>query len=136
MKDYVVIVPIREGKVLIQKQYKPGAGKDCYGFPAGFVKNNETKLLAAKRELNEETDLSGRFFSIGEFYDNTTLGSRMFRIFFCLVHKGQKISSAKNPDKTELLIKQKWVNITRMPVMVGACMALARELLLSRRDFW
>jgi len=43
--------------LLIQRKYEPF--KDCWATPGGFVDENEDPLVAAKRELTEETAICG-----------------------------------------------------------------------------
>lgn len=57
----VVILPLTdEGNVILTEQYRPPVGKKVIGFPAGLVddlgaEKKETSVMAAKRELLEET---------------------------------------------------------------------------------
>ena len=52
----VLIVPrTHEGKVLLVRQYKHGAQQSVIEFPAGKIDAGESALIAAKRELYEET---------------------------------------------------------------------------------
>ena len=57
--DGVGIVAILERdtgpEILLQKQFRPPAGKVCIEVPAGLVDENETPEEAALRELREET---------------------------------------------------------------------------------
>ena len=52
----VLIVPrTHEGKFLLVRQYKHGAQQSVIEFPAGKIDAGESALIAAKRELYEET---------------------------------------------------------------------------------
>jgi len=46
-------------EVLLEKQFRPPAGKVVIEFPAGLVDPNETLEECALRELKEETGYSG-----------------------------------------------------------------------------
>lgn len=129
--DYVVIIPILNGNILIQRQYKSGARKYCYGFPAGFLKQDESFLDAAKRELFEETGLRGTFTLIGKYYDNTSIGNEQFAIFSVTKVKGKPLSINLDPNETK--IHQKWILISELEkiAMPGACMELAKRILLD-----
>jgi ADP-ribose pyrophosphatase len=67
--DYVLIyAKSNEGKVLVERQYKHGLGKITTTFPAGFIDKGEQPLIAAKRELLEETGYHAKTWKhIGAF---------------------------------------------------------------------
>jgi len=130
--DYVVIVPFDDNFVVTQKQYKPGAKKVCYGFPAGFKKKAESSLITAKRELFEETGYRAQEWKrIATFYDNVSVSPAKFTIFFA--SKLKRIRSEENPDKSESKIEniKTKINDLKLLKMEGACMALACELFLK-----
>ena len=130
--DYVVIIPFKEDTVMIQRQYKPGVKKKCYGFPAGFKKRNETPLNAAKRELFEETRYKAdNWISLGTYYDNVSITSARFTIF--LATNLEVIGNESNQDKRESKIENipTKLNYLDSIMMEGACMALARALFLK-----
>lgn len=61
--DAVHVIAIR-GKstgreVLLEKQFRPPAGKVCIEFPAGLIDEGETPEECALRELREETGYIG-----------------------------------------------------------------------------
>ncbi|MGC8777047.1 MAG: NUDIX hydrolase, partial [Candidatus Micrarchaeia archaeon] len=47
--DAVVILPIFNNRIVIEKQYRPPIKKFIYELPAGHIKGNETPIMAAKR---------------------------------------------------------------------------------------
>lgn len=54
--DIVTIIPILDdGRIVIEKQYRPVIGKYIYEVPAGHVSSGEAPMRAAARELEEET---------------------------------------------------------------------------------
>ena len=127
--DYVVIIATQNKQVITQKQYKKGAKKDCFGFPAGFKQKNETYLQAAKRELFEETGYQAKKWNkFGTFYDNNSISEAKFSIFTAT--ELNQTESNINPDLTESSIENKWVSLKKLSSisMEGACMALAKEL--------
>lgn len=58
--DWVNIIAItKDGKMVMERQYRYGIGKTCYELPCGVIEKGENPLEAARRELLEETGYSG-----------------------------------------------------------------------------
>jgi len=54
--DLALAIGVREdGKIPLVKQYRHGAKRTFWEFPAGLVEKNETPLDCIKREFTEET---------------------------------------------------------------------------------
>jgi len=70
----VLIVPrTHEGKFLLVRQYKHGAQQSVIEFPAGKIDAGESALIAAKRELYEETGgISSLFVEGPTFFEDPT----------------------------------------------------------------
>ena len=67
--DWVNIIAItKDGKMVMERQYRHVLGKTCYELPCGVIEAGETPLEAAKRELLEETGFAG-----GEWQEWMTL---------------------------------------------------------------
>ena len=57
----VLIVPfLSPGRVVLLRQYRPVIKSWLYEFPAGTIEHGEKPLACARREIIEETGLSGR----------------------------------------------------------------------------
>ncbi len=54
-----VIAITKDGKMILERQYRHARGLVGYEIPAGCVEEGETPLQAAKRELYEETGYVG-----------------------------------------------------------------------------
>jgi ADP-ribose pyrophosphatase len=55
-KDTAVILPfLDKDHILLERQYRPPIGLKIFEIPAGHLKNKDTPISAAKRELEEET---------------------------------------------------------------------------------
>ncbi len=58
--DWVNVIAITtDGKFIIEEQYRHGVQRICFELPAGEVEQGEDPLIAAKRELKEETGYTG-----------------------------------------------------------------------------
>ena len=67
--DWVNIIAItKDGKIVMERQYRHALGNTCYELPCGVIEMGETPLEAAKRELLEETGFAG-----GEWQEWMTL---------------------------------------------------------------
>jgi ADP-ribose pyrophosphatase len=66
--DAVAVLAERDGKVLFVQQYRPAIKSHTLEIPAGLIDPGETPEEAAKRELAEETQLSGEMEYLTSFY--------------------------------------------------------------------
>ena len=74
----VLIVPrTHEGKFLLVRQYKHGAQQSVIEFPAGKIDAGESALIAAKRELYEETGGASSLFVEGPTFFEDPTNSRV-----------------------------------------------------------
>ena len=58
-KPAVAVIALREGRMLFVRQMRPAVGLAPLEIPAGLIEPGEDPLEAARRELAEETGLSG-----------------------------------------------------------------------------
>lgn len=64
--DYVLIIAEdKNGKIAVIQQYRRGVDEILYELPAGWIDENETAVLAAERELKEETGFQGKGTLLG-----------------------------------------------------------------------
>ena len=66
----VAVLALRGPNILGVVQDRPAIGKTTWEVPAGLVDPGETPLQAAKRELAEETQLTGELSLITQLYSS------------------------------------------------------------------
>ncbi|WP_135255517.1 NUDIX domain-containing protein [Thermus caldilimi] len=67
-KPAVAIVAVRDGKMLFVRQHRPAVGLTPLEIPAGLIEPGEDPLEAARRELAEETGLTGDLAPLFSYY--------------------------------------------------------------------
>ncbi len=78
-----LVIPIRaDGKILMQKQYRPVLDKVRLEFTAGKMEAGETPLEAAVREFSEEAKMSARQFESIGYFEPMGGGSSIIGHFF------------------------------------------------------
>ncbi|HYA87343.1 MAG TPA: NUDIX hydrolase [Nitrospirota bacterium] len=92
-----------DGRVLVERQYKHGLGKITTTFPAGFIDTGEPPILAAKRELLEETGFRAKTWKhMGTFVLD---GTRYSGKAHCYIAEDlEQVSTPINDDMEELEI--------------------------------
>ncbi len=98
IREGVSILPIRAGKVLLQRQYRYPVRSWQWELPGGFIDAGETPEQAAARELKEETGYDAEeLVSLGAFYPS--FGSTNEKIHLFYAKCGEAGESAKEPGE-------------------------------------
>jgi 8-oxo-dGTP pyrophosphatase MutT (NUDIX family) len=88
----------QDNRVCVVKQYRHGALRVMMELPGGVVEAGEDPLMAAKRELLEETGIRAtQWRACGNFSPNPATHTNRFHVFACRV---QSIE-APHPDDSE-----------------------------------
>ena len=66
--EAVAVLALQGSSILGVTQHRPAIGKATWEVPAGLVDPGETPLQAAKRELAEETKLTGELSLVTQLY--------------------------------------------------------------------
>lgn len=103
--DWVNVIAItKDGRIIMEDQYRHAAGRISHEIPCGVMEKDETPLAAAKRELEEETGYGGGEWSeIMELYANP---SSMNNRTHCFLAKGVERVTDPHLDPTEDLSVQ------------------------------
>ena len=99
LEDYVIVyAETRDGMVLAERQYKQGVGRVNLTLPAGGIFEGEAPLVAAQRELLEETGFSGgSWHKIGAFVIHGNYGCGTAHVF-----KAQGVQQVAEPNSGDL----------------------------------
>jgi ADP-ribose pyrophosphatase len=104
MPDYVMIVATTDdGSVVMQRQYKHGAGSIGINLPAGYLDPGEDALQAAQRELQEETGYAAEGWRfLGSFVNDGNRGGGTAHIF--LARGAHRVAEPNSGDLEEMQI--------------------------------
>ena len=83
--DFVMVFAVApDGRVVLVKQYKHGAGEVVLELPAGYLEPGEEPIEAARRELLEETGFrAGRIMPVATLFPSPSLLTSRAHIFYC-----------------------------------------------------
>ena len=105
----VAVVAIRADSVLMVSQFRIAAGKTVQEIPAGRIEKDETPEQAARRELEDETNYTGRLVPGPVYYSSVGFLDECVHIFFALDVADRKSDS--DPDER---IKHDWVPLSEV----------------------
>ena len=78
----VIFAETEEGQVIVERQYKHGLRKVSLTLPAGLVEAGEDTLVAAQRELLEETGYQATGWRhLGSFVPNSNYGCGLAHVY-------------------------------------------------------
>ena len=108
------VLYVEDGKVLLVRQYRYAYGESIYEIPAGKLNLGEVPMLAAQRELEEETGIkAGRLELLYVAYP--TPGYTDEKIYIYRAFDGVK--TAQNPDDGEF-VDVEWIPLETVKKML------------------
>ncbi|HJD12102.1 MAG TPA: NUDIX hydrolase [Candidatus Phocaeicola caecigallinarum] len=98
--DWINVLAItRDGKFLMERQYRHGLGMTCYEICAGVCEKGESPLESARRELYEETGFGGGEWQ--HWMDISANPSTNTNLCHCFLATGVERVSAQHLEETE-----------------------------------
>jgi len=80
--DWVIVIPSKDDKFLMVKQFRHGENALSVEFPGGVIDAGEAPEVAARRELEEETGhKAGKLTNLGCVNPNPALFSNKVHVF-------------------------------------------------------
>jgi len=104
---FVVIVALKGDKILMVKQHRFTLDRTTLEFPAGGIEEGESPLMAAKRELSEETGFqASRWTKMGELDDAIGIARHRAHVF---VAENISLREIKASSEEEVIESQMWL---------------------------
>lgn len=75
------VLLVDNGKVLLVKQFRYSYGKELYEIPAGKLEENEDEMIAAARELEEETGYRAKLQHLMDIYPTPGYADEIIHIY-------------------------------------------------------
>ena len=105
--DWVSIMVEKEGKLLVEKQFRYGANDFVEEFPCGMVEKDEDPLDAVVRELEEETGIKlldkTDIAKLGQTNPNPAFMTNMMHYFYVNLDYAKWIQNEQKLDEHEEL---------------------------------
>ncbi len=107
--DVVAIIPItNDGKIILERQFRPAINKNIYEIPAGNIEVGETPRHAALRELEEETGYcAGKLIYIAKIYGSPGILNETQHLFLAkMLRKGERHLDLEEDIKIKAVSKR------------------------------
>ena len=125
--DFVNIIAItQDEQVVLVRQYRHGTGGVSLEIPAGLVENGEEPLLAAQRELAEETGYTGgRWRLLGSVRPNAAFQNNWCYSFLA---EGVRLTNTPRLDEGEAIAVELYPRAAVAGLIVGGAIDQALVL--------
>lgn len=99
----VIFAQTRDGRVIMERQYKHGIGKVTLVLPAGLIEDGENAMVAAQRELLEETGYtSDDWCPLGSFVAHGNYSC--FKLHVFMARNAQRVAKPHSGDLEDMEI--------------------------------
>jgi len=123
-KDWVSIVVEYNGRFLLVKQLRYGLMKEQIEFPCGMIENGEEPLVAARRELQEETGIEllndSQIKYLGKYAANPAFMNNFMYYYYVNLDTAEFVQGDTNFDEHEK-IEKLWMNKEEFMNKVNNC---------------
>ena len=100
--DWINVIALtRDGRMILERQYRHALGETSYEIVAGVMEQGESPEEAARRELLEETGYSGGEWT--HLMDLSANPSTMTNLCHCFLAVGVEPTGHQHLDRTEYL---------------------------------
>ncbi len=105
---------VEEGKALFVRQYRYAYGESIYEIPAGKLNVGENPMLAAQRELEEETGIKAKKLEL-LYVVYPTPGYTDEKIYIYRAYDGERVET--HPDEGEF-VDTVWIELDKVKEML------------------
>lgn len=109
---YIMVHFTEDDTYIVEREYRSGVDKTCYGLPAGMIDENEDPVDAAVRELHEETGViidKSKFVKLGQWDSSQGFTDETAHVFRVDVGPDGYKNGHKHFDRDEV------INSARVP---------------------
>ena len=99
----IVLVFNHEAKILVVRQFRPTLGEITLELPAGAIERGEEPIVAAQREVQEETGYQSALFQLGGYFHLMMNRTNIRDYLFC------GLAEEQEPALAEAGIDHEWL---------------------------
>ncbi len=122
-KNAVVIAPYtKEGKIILVRQIRPAVDEILLELPAGGIETGEEPLLAAKRELAEETGYQAKSIEmVSAFYASPGITNEKLFLYIAEVNgqSEQQLDDGEEIEIEEYTLTEAWSLVEKGEIRDG-----------------